>query len=377
MNPRIPSQLLISVLAASASLFLASCAGVINPITSEVQSAEALVRDAIGKLETQSVSWQSTLNDLTSKLTDDTQSTLRNEVQNLLNGGIAAAGSEFRCDTDFVGNRIKEGLERILAGLEGRQPQARTPILCQVVPGNIDMALASERRNLVVISGYNFGNQSGLKLFTVTAGRKTDVTYALNRLTDYEIRLNLGANGIVLLPTTDYILVDYNGNELTRIPVIQVAVPDCQTGEYTFAPTFPLQVKPGLVGGDKEFFGHGPRCTLHIELYLRGQEVRARFQMTADETHGGDTRAEGTTDLCVQTIAGDMKPLEILTATSTDHIYTDTDWEVDIENVASGEVVSRFECLGDGDGEDVDRITSALAFLNPIRIKYKQTVNCK
>ena len=44
------------------------------------------------------------------------QSTIANEVTTLAERGIATGGIELRCDSDFVGRRMQEGLARILAG---------------------------------------------------------------------------------------------------------------------------------------------------------------------------------------------------------------------------------------------------------------------
>src|SRR5690348_13869950 len=71
------------------------------------------IKSAIDQLAQQSQDWQTILPQLENKLIADANSTLANEVSQLLQNGIAAAGGEVRCELDFVGNRMREGLEKI------------------------------------------------------------------------------------------------------------------------------------------------------------------------------------------------------------------------------------------------------------------------
>src|SRR5436189_6390062 len=66
-----------------------------------LERAIAAIDDAIQDLNNASASWQQVLQDLSNKLVDAAQSTIRTEVQNTLNRAVGAAGAEFRCNVDF------------------------------------------------------------------------------------------------------------------------------------------------------------------------------------------------------------------------------------------------------------------------------------
>jgi outer membrane murein-binding lipoprotein Lpp len=77
----------------------------------------ATLDNAIDALDRNSASWQAVLQDTTAKLTSDAQSTVRNEVSDVLNRSVAATGDELRCNVDFIGTRVRQALVRIRARL--------------------------------------------------------------------------------------------------------------------------------------------------------------------------------------------------------------------------------------------------------------------
>ena len=72
---------------------------------------------AIDALDRNSSSWQAILQDTTQQLTADAQSTVRNEISDLLNRSVAATGTELRSNTAFIGARVRQALVRNRARL--------------------------------------------------------------------------------------------------------------------------------------------------------------------------------------------------------------------------------------------------------------------
>ena len=70
------------------------------------------------------------------------------------------------------------------------------------------MLLTPDKRDKVDITGYDFDNQPNLKLFLYSNGQRIDVTQYINRLTHYQIVLNLGNNGVVLNNQSDRITLE-------------------------------------------------------------------------------------------------------------------------------------------------------------------------
>src|SRR5262245_57806620 len=95
---------------------LAACdiGGAINNVADRAQviAEETLTQlnNSIDALQSSSADWQKVLKDLESKLTDDLQKTVRNDVANLVSRTVAQSGVEFRCDLDFINRRIVEDL---------------------------------------------------------------------------------------------------------------------------------------------------------------------------------------------------------------------------------------------------------------------------
>src|SRR5215468_9799142 len=97
---------------------------VLDPVVDPVKAAVSTLDDAIQKITAASGSWQSVLQSSLSKLTADAQSTVRNEVQTLLNNTIATVQVSAMCTVDFVGHRVIQALQEIKAELLGGPPPA-------------------------------------------------------------------------------------------------------------------------------------------------------------------------------------------------------------------------------------------------------------
>src|SRR5688500_9952238 len=127
-----------------------SCIGDLGGKVEDVgQQVTTALDQAINAIDAQSNNWQAVLTELVSDLPAEVQSTVTNEVTNLMQRGIAATGAEVRCDTDFFANRMKQGLLSIKLAFLGGTPLPVEPQLCSVVPLAIDMNLEPERRNKI------------------------------------------------------------------------------------------------------------------------------------------------------------------------------------------------------------------------------------
>jgi hypothetical protein len=114
--------------------------------------------NAITGLESQSGSWQATLQNLQTQLVAQGQSTLANEVQSVVNRGVASASLEFRCDVDFLGSQLAQALKNILASYQKKTLPGEPPHFCNVDPPVIDLSITPDRRQLLNIYGFNFSS---------------------------------------------------------------------------------------------------------------------------------------------------------------------------------------------------------------------------
>lgn len=139
--------------AISLVVLLAACPT--SDIIRATDSGEQMINDAISTLSTQSEAWQSTLTQLSNKLVTAGQSTLANEVNDLIGRGTGVVGGQFSCRLDFIGVRMKQGLQAILAALKGQPAPPKLPGLCNTVPESIDLTLEPQRRETLTFYGYD------------------------------------------------------------------------------------------------------------------------------------------------------------------------------------------------------------------------------
>ncbi|MCC6725463.1 MAG: hypothetical protein IT258_13225 [Saprospiraceae bacterium] len=365
----------ILVLLTSFFLF-SSCSAIQDFLENNGNRTVALINDAIDKVTSQSASWQTTLTELESKLIKDTQSTVRTEVSNLADRTVAVAGTEFRCNSDFLGNRVVQELERIKARYCGKTVPERVPAICQVVPSAVDMSLEPGRRGQIDITGYDFDNQPNLRLYLVAGGLKMDVSASLNKLSHYQMVINLGQNGVLLNENSTNLMLEYNGKELSSIPITQPIIPDCIVEERVI-PMSEVTFMPVHTRGDKEFEGHGPQVASNVEVYPKGNTLEAHIYMKAEETKSDWTTAEGHLQQTMWTAPADRMILEVTSDGSSVISYLDSNHADDYFEQGSGELVKRFVFVGDTDDKDAGVRTKVTVYFNDIRVKLKQIGNCK
>jgi hypothetical protein len=342
-----------SIVAALAILALPACS-LIEPDPDTKQQALNAVNDAIERLTNQSADWQDTLKDLQSKLTDDAQATIRNEVQNVIDRAIGAAGAEFRCNVDFIGTRVKQALLRIRAKLTGAEIDPREPVLCIVSPSSIDMSAPPASRNQVKLFGYDFDAVPALTLALQDNNQSMDATTHLTRQTHYQLTINLGSNGVPLTRTSQKLTLNWKDAGVADIPIIQPNPVPCQTSSG-FVDSFTRLYVPPHTGGDKEYWGNGPSVSTTVTLYNVESHVDAEIQMSASETREGDTTASGSERFTIYT-APPGKKVQFIIGGVVDQFpgYVDTDWEHDFFDRGSGGPVRRYEFVGDTHGNDVE-----------------------
>jgi len=210
-------------------LLLLSC-DLSRSIQQTSDKAVSALQDAINSLEKQSGAWQGTLTNLEKDLVAQGQSTLANEVQNLAARGIATGGVELRCNADFVGTRMRQGLQRILAGLKGTTAPPIVPAFCQVVPTTVDLALRPDRLKEVDFYGYDLdaANEHALKMFVEQAGGQL-VPIPASKLatpTHYLTTINVSVtNGVSFNANSERIVIKAGTQVLSTLHILQPPAP--------------------------------------------------------------------------------------------------------------------------------------------------------
>ncbi|MBS0424354.1 MAG: hypothetical protein JSR71_08015 [Proteobacteria bacterium] len=335
----------------------------------------ATLNDAIDALDRNSSSWQAVLQDTTSKLTKDAQSTVRNEVSDLLNRSVAATGDELRCNMDFIGARVRQALAGIRARLLHQTVPPVEPALCHVVPAAVDMALDLSRRNKLEFFGYDF-DTTPIKVTLHDGSRAQDVSAKLDRLTHYHMTLNLGANGVPLSKASDKLTLEWQNRPISSIAVIQPATPVCREKTETYARDTYLSFTPPHTRGDKEFDGNGPEVWAKASWISQGTQVSFRLWMKAQETKSDWTTAEGERTDVYYTAPPGWRIDSIVSGLESSAHYVDTDHNDDRQGGGPNGPVKEFKFRGDHDGDDAGSYTGVDVTFNPLVVKLVEVANC-
>lgn len=345
-----------------------------DKIKDPIKEAIAVLDDAIRVIDENSEEWQQALQDALAKLTRDAQSTVRNEISDLLNRGVSAVGGEFRCNLDFVGHRVRYSLLRIRARLLGDELPAQEPGLCNVVPLAIDRALIPERLNHLQFFGYDFDTDQTIRVRLVESHRTVDVSNNLDTPTHYHMTLNLGANGVPLSDRSNKIILEWQQRPISQIAVIQ-SQPICQT-QVTNHSVGQVTYKPPHTRGDREFSGNGPRVNSTVTLLNYGSRVDARIYMQAIETKSDWTEARGSMTKTIYTPDPGKRVQSIIGALTDDVSYTDTGHGVDRIQRGAGGPVREFIFVGDSSGDDAGVRTQVTVDFNRLRLEIVDAGDC-
>jgi hypothetical protein len=367
------------IAAVGVALSVSSC-GLLDKVNDTVvdtrTSTVNALNDAIDALNKNSSAWQSVLQDTTNKLTDAAQATVRNEIANVASRSVAQAGTEFRCNADFVGDRVRQALVRIKAQFLGQSVPPVQPGLCQVVPIAVDRDAVPAHVKQLEFYGYDFDAATNLRVFLdQTGGGRLDMTSKLDRPTHYAMTLKFGATGVQLDGKSQRFVLEWEGKQISTVAVIQPETPVCQSKIVAFSPG-PVTYVPPHTRGDKEFDGHGPSVNARVDLLIRPQSIDARVYMKAQETKSDWTTAEGTKEFPLFRPEPGWQIDGVIEGTTTTHQYVDTNHTSDSFDKGSGSAVKRFVFVGDTGGDEAGTRTKVDVTFNQLRIRETQTTNC-
>lgn len=349
---------------------------VTDTVTDITGDTVAALDNAIDALDRNSSSWQVILQDTTQKLTADAQSTVRNEISDLLNRSVAATGTELRCNMDFIGSRVRQALVRIRARLLHQPIPPVEPALCHVVPAAVDMALDASRRNKLEFFGYDF-DTTPIKVTLQDKSRTLDVSSNLDRLTHYHMTLNLGANGVPVSSASNRLTLEWQDRPISSIAVIQPATPVCKEKDVPISPRAYLSYTPPHTRGDREYSGNGPEVWATARWINEGTHINFRLWMKAKETRSDWTTAEGERIESYYTPPSGWRIDSIVEgkAESSAH-YVDTNHTDDRKGGGSSGPVKEFVFRGDRDGDDAGIHTGVDIYFNPLVVRLVEVANC-
>lgn len=327
---------------------------------------------AMKSLDVASANWQDILQKLITDLPEEVQSTVTNEVSNLLTRTVAAAGAKVFCTVDFIPNRVKQALQRIKSKFLNQALPSLEPHLCLTNPEAIDMNLSADRRNKIEFFGYDF-DITEIQVILFNGTNQINVSDKLDKADHYHMILNLGLNGIRLSSASTRIVLRWNDRDMWTIQIIQPEPDICDT--YHVHKQFnDISYAPPLVKGDREFNGNGPNIFANVRLINGGNRLIARVYMRAQETRSDSTTGEGFKEYTLYTTTSGKIIQTVLSDLYCEKYYTDETVYVD-EFYGYGPV-RLWTFIGDTRGDDVERGTKVKISFNKIGLVLKDTGSC-
>ncbi len=374
---KIPLRKTVIILTGLLALLLLTT-GCINldPVTNATNNMLAALDDAINALGSANADWQMILRDLEKKIPAELDSTIRNDISSTINRAVSTAGVEFRCSVDFAGDRVRQQLIRIRAKLLKQPPPEVEPAFCNVDPPALDMNLPPDRRNKVELFGYDMDTVN-VKVSLQNNTAIVDLTPRLTRQTHYHMTVNLGGTPDLLSASSQKLILNWKGSEISAIPVIQPTTPVCKSEVSPSITLEPITWSPPPTRGDREFQGHGPQVYASVSLTNHGTHVNATIFMVAKETQSDWTEASGSMTKSIYPAPPGRKIERIIGDLSQKYSYLDTDTTDDNFGGGSGGPVSSWVFVGDGPtGNDAGGDTKVTVHFNPLKVVLTETTNC-
>lgn len=369
---------------ALAAAALAACPDVDRGLTA-VEELEADIDRAISTISNDNTRWRSTLQQLAADVPAEVQSTVRVELQQLADRSVATAGTEIRCNVDFLAHRTIQGLGRIKALLHGGEPSPLPPEVCQASPAILDMNLDRSRRVDVSISGYDMdhtdaeGNRLRFVYVSDAQGGRTLPFPEARTGRTHHYLITLDASG------TDFDRFVYS-NQVNKIraewgggvepPEILVTRWEPQVRRDTAVPLGSFDFMPPHTRGDRDFDTDDDDPTavrLAAETKLEGRRVLVRVYMRAHERRPDHTTVRGWSPwkVAYEAPAGwRIRSVGRLGRASTS--FTATTHSKSTLRLPQGEIADRFEAWVDRRGDDAGVFTRTTVYLRPVEVVLEQ-----
>jgi hypothetical protein len=376
------NRVLLGVIFA-AGLFVPACGGCLDSLNSTINThatnVEDILNGAIQDVTAHSANWQTIVQGALDKL-PAAETQVKQDMENLIQRGIANAGLEIRCDISFLGDMVVTGLKAILAKVLKQPPPLQPAVVCDASPPAIDMNLAPNARNQVEVFGYNL-DQTDLKLFHVRTSNELDVTSHFALLSPFKRVIDLGATGVILDAQSVKLRIQISGGVNREIAILQKFPTPCAVRDFQ-TNSSQMQVIPTKVGqGDNDYDGHGPCVTATASVSLSGSTQISQtltvhmWECPNDMTkiQSDFTEARGTRSQILFTSASDEVITKINPPTSSSLSWISTNHN--LVNIADSGLLTGWDVQGDTDGDDIGR-SFVRANFKSIHIVLRKNKDC-
>jgi hypothetical protein len=363
--------------------------GVITTLGNSIVNVNSVLDNTMNNLSATATNYQSIMEEAIQSIKDIN---VKQQLQSALDNAIVTASGEIKCDIQFTADYLIKRIQAIKAEYNHQPVPILAPRICTVLPSLIDMNLPANQRNYVQITGYFLNdNFSKYKLYHVRSGANIDMTYCLTSNTDFKLQINLGSNGITLDQNSQKLVLMWDNDIVTEIPVIQRQAVPCQLRSriLTNLPQMTLlPVKKAFPGlnkseGDAEFDGNGPCTTGNVSIFTRnnGTELWARafvrmWECPDDFKYVHSDYSYGDITFEEKLITVDYGWRIKIINQSTYENFQNIDQICDITELVTGNgVVANYVILGDTGGDDLGKSKVVITF-RPVNVTLEEIGDC-
>ncbi len=366
LNLTFYSVIVITIMTISGCDLLKKIQNAIDTLNNLGNNTNVVLDQAASDLNANASNFEQIMQEAINKINSNT---IKAQLQDALNNAIVTTSTEYRCDISFTADYLIKRIKAIKASLNNSPVPVEEPHICNNLPSLIDMNLPANNRNKIDVTGY-FLNQdfSKYKLYLQsTNGSKTNKTSCLTASTDFKLNINLGSNGIIITNTSDKIILMWNNNVLSEIPVVQRLPEKCQLVDRTLlnlpklvlTPVHQKNVCPGK--GDLEFDGHGPCTQGYVNIFTRNDGKELWASAKVDMWECPDDLTLCRSDYTSGSISKELKlatmdagwRIKVIKETTNDW-FTNIDRICDqSESVSGSGPVSNYLIFGDFSGDDI------------------------
>ncbi|MEZ5966526.1 MAG: hypothetical protein R3F56_22005 [Planctomycetota bacterium] len=360
---------------------VAGC-GVKAAIDDTIEKAMQLVDNGIKDILADSASWRSTLQRVADQLPADVSEIIRTDAQNLATRSIAQAGTEFRCNVDFLGQRAVAALRRLKAELLGGDPPPMPPGFCHVVPASIDLKTRPASWSVLTLHGYDMdhldrgGARVGFALVDKAGRRHPIPEERIGRTTHYQITLNLGDMARELHQRGVRKIVA-SFDDLADLPEVVVTPwePRTRTEAVKVAAT---DYTPPKVGhGDGDFHTHDDEpmsVDTRAEIRVQPRSIESRVYLHCKEERSDWTEVSGWSSWAsAYTAPVNWAILEVRPRAASRHTANITGHGPQQYDRPAGEVATRFQVWGDHGGDEAGTWTRVRVSWRELEVTLKET----
>lgn len=347
-----------------------------DPVARAVDVFDRAERDLADEPE----KWRLIIGQVAKDLPDEVQSTLRNEVDDLVRRSIAETGVEFKCASDFYANRAIQGLQRLEAVLKKEPVPTIEPSLCKVIKPSLDLNLSLDDRKTIEVYGYDMdhADQNGQLVRVSLVSEETGNSYPLperyiGRTTHYQFVLNVGDSEVVRLIAQNKINKIRFLWESMNFPYEVLVIQKQRQTNTVPVSMGSLSHMPVQTGQDADFEVEDDkplRFRVRAESRWIGNAIQVRVYMYGRETNGGtevDSWSEWKNAYTVENgwVIVSYAPKAASEVSGQHGVKDKEKWT---ETLPAGELVQRFEIYGDRKGDEAGTYTRVEAFFNVIQV---------